>query len=146
MKGASTFLTSIIFIGFSLFLILVVVNIVNSLTDEYRNYITDGELEQLCFTIRSAIEKIYGTTDYMSQTNTTYGKIILNLPEKVGGARYLAQFSGTNIFIEALNGEKKLKCRTGFNLTYSGSTTGGLTEIKYMYYTNGTKTIFMSKL
>jgi len=145
-KGISPFLSHSIIVAFSAFLIFVVISTMTSITNEYRSYFSDNEINQFCFTIRSGIEKIYSTQAYLSQTNTTYGDIIIDLPEKITDMNYRARFSGSNLTITAVNGQKTVTCFTGYDINFTGSTTGGLTRIIYRYYSNGTRAIEMSKL
>jgi hypothetical protein len=135
-----------IFIGLSAFLIFAVLAIMNSTGDQYRDYASGVELEQICLTIRSSLEKIYTESNYPGTVNVTYGKMTINLPEQIGNMNYLMKFAGQDIYIESLGGLKNYTCSTRFDFVYNGSTTGGLTEIKYIYRANGTKAIEMSKV
>jgi hypothetical protein len=145
-KGISPFLSHTMVVAFSAFLIIVVISTMNTITDEYRTYFSGSEINQFCFTIRSGIEKIYSIQAYNPQTNTTYGEIIIDLPEKITDMNYRASFSGKNITITALNTQKNTTCQTGFDINFTGSTTGGLTKLEYKYYANGTRIIEMSKV
>jgi hypothetical protein len=145
-KGISPFISHSVVVLFSAFLILVVITTMNKVTDEYRTYFSDSEIDQFCFTIRSGIEKIYSEHTYNSQTNTTYGEITIDLPEKITDMGYRARFVGKNITITALNTQKNATCVTGFDVNLSGFTTGGLTKLEYKSNTDGTRIIIMSQV
>jgi len=145
-KGISPFVSHTIVVAFSAFLILIVVTTMTSVTDEYRNYFADSEIGQFCFTLRSGIEKIYSTHDYDSQTNTTYGEVFIDLPEKLTDMNYRASFVGGNITIKSLHSNRNATCGTGYDINFTGSTTGGLTKMEYKYYTDGTRKIEISRV
>lgn len=145
-KGISPLISHSIVVAFSAFLIVIVISTMTTITEEYRTYFAESEISQFCFTIRSSVEKIYSEQDYTPQTNTTYGEIILDLPEKITDMNYRAKFIGENITITAKSTKTNATCRMGFDINFTGSTTGGLTKMEYIYYNNNTRIIRMSRV
>ena len=130
-KGQSAFVTHAILLGFVIFLIFIIVNTFLTLREEFQDFTAKSELEQVCFILRSGIEKLVPDTDYRPQTNTT-SKIDINLPEKMAGTSYVANFENRSINIFTLSPRFNSTCRIGFNVTYVGFTSGGLTEILFI--------------
>ena len=113
-------------IAFTIVIILLVVISFNNIKDDYKDFALKNQISGVCYTIKSAIEKIYWPFDY--ESNGTFGRIIVNLPERIWDRNYRARFLDSSLLIES---EINSTCHIGFNITYAGSTSGGRTEIEW---------------
>jgi hypothetical protein len=127
-KGQSILITHAILVGFTIFLLLVVMNTFMTLREDFQNFAAHSEIDQVCMIIKSGIEKLFLGEEYRSQTNTT-SRIDLNLPEKLVDTSYRASFVNKSIDIATLSPRYNSTCRIGLDMQYSGFTTGGSTEI-----------------
>lgn len=146
-KGQSPLVSHTIMIAFSLTLLLVVVTTLSSIRNDYQEFVAKHEIREVCAIVKSGIEKMYYPESYNSTSNTTKGKIILDLPARIGDMNYRARFANTSLLLETF-GENKVNdtCKIGFNLSYYGSTGGGRTEIQWIRYSNLTDKIEMRKI
>lgn len=147
MKGISPILSQSIMISVTVLFIIMIVFMVNSISADYREFVGKNEIKEVCYLVRSGIENIYFPSGYQSSANAAYGKVTQLLPEKIAGMGYRARFSGSYLFLET-NGETQLNytCSLNFPAEYNGSSTGGLTEIKWIRYSDGKDLITMRRL
>jgi hypothetical protein len=146
-KGISPILNQSIMISVSIMVIILVITIVNRVSTDYKEFVGRNEIKEVCYIIRAGIEYEYWPGEYSSASNTTYGKILVNLPEKIAGLPYRAEFVNTSLELK-MEGDLKLNytCSLNFPVSYNGSSTGGLTELKWIQYDNGTDLINMRRV
>lgn len=146
-KGQATLIGHAVLVGISVFLVLVVVITFNNIRKDYQDFIATNELEQSCYALKSSMEKVYNDADYLSPTNTTYGKVRIVLPEKAADLKYRTKIENKTLYLETLTPPLiNISCKVGLNASYSGFTTGGVTEISYNEYSNGTRQILLEKV
>ena len=129
LKGQSPLLSHALVVMFSIMLVLVAVTAMNSIRNDYQAFVGTIEAQQVCGLIKQSIEKIYQTSDYAVQTNQTFGKITLELPERIADSRYRAKLFNDSIRVEMLGSQINETCKTGFNITMSGTSSGGRTQV-----------------
>lgn len=144
-KGQSSLLTHSILISFAIFLVLIVLSAMTTLRTDFEDFVSDKELRQSCILVSSAVEKIYVSTGYRSPSNFTAGVTLIRMPQKIANTVYRLVFENSSLNIDA-RPFFNTTCRIGFNLSYSGSSTGGLTQLKYVRYNNGTEALEMSNV
>ena len=125
MRGQSVLFTHTILLGFSIILIFVVIATFSGLRDNFQQFASDNEMKRVCLLIKESIEKAYTPSDYVSPTNENYSTIVLDLPEKLLGTVYRTGFVNDSVFVETFDPSYSISCKVGFNLTYTGSSTGG---------------------
>jgi len=146
-KGQDSLLSHSMLIAFSLIVIIFVVAALTSLRDDYSGFIGKNEISQVCLLVKGSIEKIFVEDRYSSPTNTTKGRIFLNLPDRIGDQNYRIRFVNASISIETLSRPRvNDTCKAGFNLSYTGSTTGGRTEINFTVRDSGEKIVSIKKV
>ncbi len=146
-KAQSSLVAHTILVAFSMILIIVILNSLSSIKEEYQDFIGSIEIKEVCHRISSAIDKIYDEPSYWSLTNESMCSIDLALPDRVANINYLVDFNGSDVYVRTT--EKPLlnyTCATGYNLTFSGSTTGGMTKISRIDYSNGSTAILLTKI
>ena len=126
LLGQNPLLSHTIAIGFSLVLILLVMTTLTSLRDNYQDFIGKNEISQVCSILKDSIGKIFVDDEYTSPTNTTKGRIVVALPRRIADLNYRVRLLNNSFFIETFGTRINDTCKAGFNLTYNGSTTGGL--------------------
>ena len=144
--GQNPLLSHTIAIGFSLVLILLVMTTLTSLRDNYQDFIGKNEISQVCSILKDSIGKIFVDDEYTSPTNTTKGRIVVALPRRIADLNYRVRLLNNSFFIETFGTRINDTCKAGFNLTYNGSTTGGLTELIYVKKDNGDNRISVTKI
>ncbi len=146
-KGQNPLLSHAIAIVFSLLLIIVIISVLTSIRDEYSSFTGRNEIAQVCLIMKGGIEKIFTEDSYTSPTNTTKGKVFARLPERIADQNYRIRFVNNSFLVETLSQPRiNDTCKPGFNMTYLGSTAGGLTEINYTLRDDGTKIIAIRKV
>lgn len=145
-KGQSILLNHAVMVGFSIFLIYVVVTTLMSIREEYQKFVGGNEIKELCFVMRGAIDKVYAPDNYNVSTNTSLGQIEVKLPERITDIKYRARFFNRSIIIDSSGVLFNDTCKIGYNIEYNGSTSGGLTRFSYIRYTNGTDVVEMIKI
>lgn len=145
MKGQSDLLSHAITVGMGLALIIAVVAAMKGITDDNREFVGTNEITQVCSIMKSAFEKILPGQQYLSPTNTTAGRITVQLPERIADLRYRTRITGDDIVIET-GGDIFVNetCKIGLNVSYAGSTGGGRTLLELIRYSNGTKEVRIS--
>ncbi len=139
MKAISPIVSHTIFVGLTLIIVLTMVTTISSISSSYTKLISQNEIAQACYTVRAAIENIYNPTDYISPTDTVYGVVIVDIPDKIARSSYAVDFIGKNLRIAWRN--ETFLCSVGFNATYLGlSLSGGGSEISWRR-ANGTDVI-----
>lgn len=144
--GQNPLLSHTIAIGFSLLLILVVVTTLSSLRDNYQDFIGKNEIIQVCSLLKSSVEKVFVEDNYVSPSNTTKGRVVVSLPNRIADMNYRVRVINSTFFIETSGAKINDTCRPGFNLSYNGSTTGGLTELIYVEKDSGNKHISVTRV
>lgn len=145
-RGQNPLLSHTIAIGFSLFLIVLVITTLNSLRDNYQDFIGKNEISQVCSILKGSVEKIYVDDGYTSPVNTTKGRIVAALPQRIADLNYRVRLINNSFFVETSGPRINATCRIGFNLTYNGSTNGGMTELIYTEKDNGQKWVSVTKI
>ncbi len=146
-KGQAILVSHAILVGISVALVLVVVHSMNSIREDYQEFVATNEIEQACFIIRNAAENVYSEGKYLSPTNTTYGSIRIVLPERLADLKYRTTLANRSVYLDVFGSSGiNSSCKIGLNVSYTGFTTGGVTEIKYTEYTNGTRAINFEKV
>lgn len=147
VKGQSPLLSHTIAIAFLLLLVIIVVSVLNTLHDDYSNFIGKNEISQVCLLIKGDVEKVFAEDAYISPTNTTKGKVFVQLPERIANQNYRVRFVNSSLAIETLSQPRvNDTCKPGFNMTYIGSTSGGRTEINFTLRDSGDKIISIRKV
>jgi len=143
-KGQAILLNHAIMVGFSIFMVYVVVTTFASIRTDYQEFVGGNEIQELCFVMRGAVDKVYSPPDYNLSGNVSLGQIEVRLPERITDIKYQAKFFNKSILIEsnAFNDT----CKIGYSANYNGSTSGGLTRFSYSRFTNGTNVIEMTKI
>jgi hypothetical protein len=132
---------------FSIFLILIVVTTLNTLKTDYEDFVAKNEMLQVCAMIKSSVEKLYWPQSYIPQTNTVMGSITINLPREIARVEYNARFSNRTLVVTTIEQPKvNDTCEMGFDISFSGRTSGGRTKIKWTRYSNGTDMITMENV
>ncbi|HIG97703.1 MAG TPA: hypothetical protein HA230_05165 [Candidatus Aenigmarchaeota archaeon] len=144
--GQAELVSHAILVGFSMFLIFVIITTFTNVKEDYQIFVGGSEIKEMCFVMRGAIEKVYNPTDYNFTTNTMLGSMQTRLPDRITDIRYRATFFNKSIIIESPGIEFNDTCKIGFTADYNGSTSGGLTRFSYTKFTNGTDVIEMVKL
>jgi len=139
-KGQMPLISHVIVVGLGVVLILVIVYTLSSLEADYRNFIDENEMEQACYLIKGGIEKIY----YSDYQNLEKGRIIIKMPDRISDINYIAEFTQYSVIIKR-DDRKNVSCTIGFPAVYSGTTTGGMTEI-IIHSLNGIDFIDMKRL
>ena len=130
-KGQNPLLSHALIIMFSILLLIVVVHAMNAIKNDYQDFVGKIESQQVCGMIKNSIEKIYSPSDYTVQTNETMGKIFVELPERIADSRYRASFVNDSVRVEMLDFPVNETCKAGFNISLSGTTSGGRTEMRF---------------
>jgi len=129
--GQSVLFTHTILIGFTLFIIFVVVVTFSNLRSDYQEFAADNEMRQVCLLVKNAVEGAYIESDYASPTNTTHGYLFVDLPDKLLGTGYRTGFTGDSVYVETYGPSFNVTCKVGLNITYAGSSNGGLTSVVF---------------
>src|SRR3989338_479122 len=145
-KGQAPLLTHAIMVGFSIFLIYAVVTTLTSIKNDYQQVVGGNEVKEICFIMKSAIDKVYAPDGYNLSTDTNLGSVDIDIPAKIAGIKYSANFFNKSILIKSSPQSFNETCKIGYNVAYRGSTSGGLTRFSYLKYTNGTHVIEMMKV
>jgi len=138
--GQSQIVTHTIIIMFVVILILIVATTMNSIREDYDNFVGNMTSYEICSLIKSSMEKIYKPVSGNITVNRTedMGYVILDLPPKVGNSAYRLKLSGTNIIIST--SDKTYSCAVGLNATMNSSCAGGKVKLIWKYG-NGTNEI-----
>ena len=146
-KAQSSIVAHTLFMAFSLILIIFIMSTMKNIKEDYQDFVGGVEIKEVCQRISAAIERIYDEPDYYSQTNETMCTVDLALPETIADTNYFVDFNGSDIYVRTMeNPLLNYTCPTGYNLTFLGSTTGGMTRITRTDYSNGSTTITLSKI
>ena len=123
-RGQAPLISHTFAISFTIAIIMLIVIASNNIKNDYEAFALQGQINILCSTVKNAIEKIYWPFD--REAGGVFGKITIDLPEKIGDKNYRARFYNNSLLIESgINST----CYIGFNA--SGSTSGGRTEITW---------------
>ncbi|MBI2578163.1 MAG: hypothetical protein HYW26_00475 [Candidatus Aenigmarchaeota archaeon] len=146
-KGQSQLVMHAFAVAFSLIMIWIIVSTMNSLIDENKKFVGKKEILQTCDIMKTSVEKLMIPREYVSRTNTTLGRIIVSMPEKIGGLKYRTRFANDTLLVETL-GTPYINdtCVMGFNATFRGGTSGGKSEISYVRYDNGTDEVSVTNV
>ena len=144
-KGQAPLLTHAIMVGFSIFLVYAVISTLTSIKTDYQKLVGDSEVSELCFIMKSAVDKVYVPDNYNTPT-TSLGSVDISLPDRITDLKYEANFFNRSILIKSSLPAFNQTCKIGYNVAYNGSTSGGMTRISYIKQTNGTEVIEMVKL
>jgi hypothetical protein len=124
--GQASLISHTFSVSFTIIIILLIVISFNNIRNDYKAFSMKNQINGVCDIIKGAVEKIYWPFDY--ESDGTFGRIFVDLPERIGDTNYRARFLGSSLLIESgINST----CSIGFNITYAGSTTGGRTEIEW---------------
>jgi hypothetical protein len=145
-KGQSVLLTHALLVGFTVFLIYAITTTFVTLREDYQGLVGNNEVNQLCYVMKSAVDKIYANNSYTSPTTTMIGYMDVNMPVKISDMPYRARFVNDSIFVQSINRGFNQTCKIGLPVSYNGTTNGGPTRFIYTIYSNGTKTIELVKL
>jgi hypothetical protein len=144
MKGQSLLLTHALLVSFTIALVFAVVFTFNNIRKDYQDFAAANDLDQICMTMKTSMEKVYQEPAYQSPGDTVYGSIRMSLPESAGGAKYRTNFANGTLFVAAAG--VQTSCKIGLNASYSGTTTGGITEITYSVSAGGRRAIVVEKI
>lgn len=131
MKGQSILLSHAILVGFSIFLVYAVSTTFVTLKNDYQHVIGGNEVDQLCFVIRGAVDKMQPDTNYNFTADTVLGSMDINFPERIAASNYRIKFANQSAVIDSLDNKFNQTCRMTANAVYTGQTSGGLTRITY---------------
>lgn len=146
-SGQNPLLSHTIAIAFLLLLIIIIISVLTTLRDDYSNFIGKNEISQVCLLLKGSIEKVFTEDGYTSPTNTTKGRLFLRLPERIADQNYRIRFVNNSISVETLSQPRiNDTCVPGFNLTYLGFTSGGMTELNFTLRDNGNGIIAIRKV
>ena len=135
-----------LFFVFSILMILAIVTAFGTIRKDTQDFVGTNEIQLVCAIIRTAVDKIYVTGEYASPSDATMGKIIINLPERIAAASYRARFVNTSIAIEVAEPKLNKTCETGFDINFTGSTSGGRTQLEWIRYSSGNSVIIMKRV
>ncbi len=127
-KGQASMVTHAILVGFVVFLILVIVNTVLTLRDNFQSFTLNNEIDQTCLILEGGLEKVFHTTAYGSPSGSR-SVVDINLPDRLADEPYKAVFRNRTIEIDVTS--VNTTCNIGFDADYSGSSAGGSTEISF---------------
>jgi len=85
-KAQSSLVAHTILVAFSMILIIVILNSLSSIKEEYQDFIGNIEIKEVCHRISSAIDKIYDEPSYWSLTNLQTMKNTLSVSLRRGTA------------------------------------------------------------
>lgn len=147
MTKGDMMLTHTIILVFSLMMILTIIITFKSMENDYRDFVGKNEMQQVCSMVKTGIESIYFKENYNSPGNTTKGRIIIDLPDRIADMNYRIRFVNRSATIETL-GRLRINdtCKIGFVANYTGSVSGGRTEINWTSYSDGNNVIAMRRL
>lgn len=146
LSGQAPIISHAIIVGFTIFLVYVVITTFTSLRDDYQKFVGGLEVKELCFVMKGSVEKVYTPADYNLSVNALLGQVEVRLPDRLTDLKYNAKFFNRTILIESPGAEFNDTCKVGFMASYNGSTSGGLTRFSYIRLTNGTNVIEMVKV
>lgn len=145
-KSGQILISHTIFFIFSIAMILAIVVAFGTIRNDAQDFIGTNEIQQVCAIMRTAIGKIYVPSDYASSSNATMGKITVNLPERIADTSYRARFVDKNIVIETFEPKLNKTCEIGIDANFTGTTSGGRTQLEWARYGNGNNVITMSRV
>lgn len=143
MLGQSEFLSHSISVLISIFMIFILVTTMNTIKNDYNDFSAKSQINQICNTVKSSIEKIYWPDGQAN--NTLLGSINLNLPERIATNNYKIMFSNSIINVTTYDGKIKANCTAGFDIIYNGTSSGGRTQIRW-YNINNTNVITIGEI
>jgi len=133
MKGQSPIVSHTIIIGITVFIIIVMLLTLNYLRNEYQKFEGENDINNICLILKNSIEKIYhpeNIDNYQTNVSSVMGKIIINLPAKISDIKYNINFVNSSIQVKGLLLNQT--CKLWFNITYTGFSSGGLTELSWI--------------
>jgi hypothetical protein len=137
-RGQAPLISHTFAIAFTIAIVMLIVISSNNIRNDYEAFAMQGQINILCITVKSAIEKIYWPFD--READGVFGRITIDLPEKIGENNYRARFYNNSLLIES---DINSTCYIGFNA--SGSTSGGRTEITWTRTGNEDKIVMVKK-
>ena len=143
--GQSPVLSHTLIIGFSVILVLIIVTSMASIKEELQDFIGKSEIKQVCALVKGGIESVFHRDNYISPMNESKGTAKLKLPGRIADLSYRARFSGSELVIETFGINMTDTCKMGFNATYLGSTSGGVTLVNFTEYSGRTMIVRISK-
>ena len=144
-KGQSILLSHALLVSFTIILIFAIFTTLNGMKNDFRDFTVKKEIQNGCNIIRQAVEKIYVNSNYRSPQNFTAGVAVVYMPDKMGGVPYRITFSGHKITLDA-SPVFNTTCNAGFNASYLGSSNGGLMQVRFIKYANGTDSIELNNI
>jgi hypothetical protein len=141
MKGQSVVVTHSLLILFATLLLIIVVTTLNSIKEDYRDFVLNLTAKDICNLVKTSIEELRTSipTELEVKTEQNMGSIILDLPSKIGNTKYRIRLENETILIKTESGFS-YTCYTSVNSTLSGRSTGDRTKI-YWVYGSGTNKI-----
>jgi len=145
-KAQSLLISHSLAIAMSVLLVIVIIATFSNMRNQYQKFIAENEVKQVCLSVKSAVEDIYDTVNYTSQSNSTLGMIKMELPRRIADSRYHAMFFNSSVYIGMDNMQINQTCKIGFPARFSGTSNGGNTYITWTRYANGSDEITMTSL
>ncbi|MBI5061178.1 MAG: hypothetical protein HZB67_02590 [Candidatus Aenigmarchaeota archaeon] len=142
-KAQSPIVSHTIAIGMTAVLVMVILSSFTNITGKYQKFVAEYEIEQVCFSIRSNVERIYGPENYTLQENTTLSSIRIELPKKIADKKYHSRFFNNSVEVLIPELGMNVTCKIGFPARFNGSSDGGVTKIYWQRYVNGSDEIGM---
>jgi len=139
-KGQSTIVSHSLIVMFAVIFLLIIITTMNSIKEDYSNFVLNITAKEICSLVKSSSEKIYQPVSSSINSNKTeeMGYVTVNLPSKIGSKNYKISFANETIQIKT--SDNQFTCKVGLNTTFSGTSSGGLTKIVWNYG-NGTNEI-----
>jgi hypothetical protein len=147
MKGQSTLISHAILVSISIMLVFLVIYSFSSIKSEYESFVAGTELDSACLAIKTAAEKIYTPTGYISPQGSDLSEITIDLPSKAAGMKYRTKFENRTLYLQTLsNNLQNVSCKIGLDAQYFGSTTGGETKIIFSQSSQGVNIIRLEQV
>ena len=129
MKGQA--LTHALVTGFGVVIIIILIVVLTNSASQYKTYVAESELGNVCLLVASAVEDIQPLSSYRSATPTLLAVVRLELPDRIGSVPYRVSFIDGNVTVETQdNPKRRASCAAGFGQELRGSSNGGLTEVR----------------
>lgn len=144
MKAQSELIWHSISIAVTLGIIMVILLTLGNIRDEFKDYISNEEIKQVCYNMRSAINIVYEKPDYRAASNSTLSAIYFDLPQRIADENYrISTAPNKSLTVSIAAMQKNFTCRTGISADISGTAAGGRAKVTWTSLENGTDMIEM---
>ena len=130
MRAQSPLVGHTIMIAITIILIMVVITTMDNLNNKYSDFVKENEMGSVCEIVRDGVTTMYDQDYITPVNNVTMGEITLKLPYTVGRDSYSIDF--VNKSVRIVSGSFSTSCKIGYNITYSGRSSGGLSTLSWV--------------